>query len=79
VQISDDYIRPAINKMESLATVGDSDWHVQSREFIEWCDNAVNEIDSMAQRTSADMERNLVEQINVLQMRAIEAASEHGD
>ena len=79
MQISDNYIRPAINKMESLATVGDSDWHVQSREFIEWCNNAVNEIDSMAQRTSADMELNLVKQINALQKRAIEAASEHDD
>jgi hypothetical protein len=79
VQISDDYIRPAINKMESLATVGDSDWQVRGREFFEWCNNAMNEIDSMAKRTSANMQRNLVDQINALQKRAIEAASEQDD
>jgi hypothetical protein len=79
VKISDKYIRLAINKMESLATVGDSDWHLQSQKFSEWCDNAVNEIGSTAQRTNDKMERNMVDQINTLQKRAIEAASEHDD
>ena len=65
--------------MESLATVVDSDWQVQSREFFEWCDNAMNEIDGMAQRTNACMEQNLVYQINALQKRVIEAASERDD
>jgi hypothetical protein len=77
VQISDRYIRPAINKMESLATVSDSEWTIQSQEFIEWCGNAVGEIDDMARITSANMEKNMVKQINALERRAIEAAAEN--
>jgi hypothetical protein len=39
----------------------------------------VNEINSMARRTSANIEWNMVKQINALQKRAIEAASKHDD
>lgn len=77
MQISDRYIRPAINKMESLATVSDSEWAIQSQEFIEWCGNAVGEIDDMARTTSANMEKNMVKQINALERRAIEAAAKN--
>ena len=63
--------------MESLATVSDSEWTIQSQEFIEWCGNAVGEIDDMARTTSANMEKNMVKQINALERRAIEAAAEN--
>jgi hypothetical protein len=61
--------------MESLATVSDSEWAVQSQEFINWCDNAVSEIDDLSRTTSVNMEKNMVKNIGVLQRRAIEAAS----
>jgi uncharacterized protein YifE (UPF0438 family) len=57
--------------------VSDSDWTIQSQEFIKWCGNAVGEIDDMARTTSANMEKNMVKQINALERRAIEAAAEN--
>ena len=77
MQISDRYIRPAINRMESLSTVSNSEWHVQSRDFMLWCENAVQEIDDMARTTSKNMEKNMAKQISTLQKRAIEAAADN--
>ena len=61
--------------------VSDLEWTIQSQEFIEWCGNAVGEIDDMARITSANMEKNMeknmVKQINALERRAIEAAAKN--
>ena len=73
MQISERYIRPAINKMETLATVSNSEWAVKSREFIVWCDDAVGSIDQLARTTSANMGRNVEQHIKSMEQRAIEA------
>lgn len=62
--------------MESLATASNSEWHAESREFMEWCDKAVTEIDEVAEAASSNMDRNMIKHISALQERAIEAAAE---
>jgi hypothetical protein len=76
VTVSADYIRPAINKMESLTTMTDSEWQIQSQEFIQWCENVMEDIDGVARRTNANVEKNMHRHITALQHRAIEAAEE---
>jgi hypothetical protein len=79
ITVSTDYIRPAINEMEILSTMTDSEWHIKSQEFIHKCDRLMTDIDSVAQDANANVERNMSRHINALQRRAIEAATDHGD
>jgi hypothetical protein len=77
ITISTDYIRPAINKLEGLSTVSDSEWQIRSREFFQWCETSMNNIDDLAQATNANVQTNIARQINSLQRRAIEAAAQN--
>jgi hypothetical protein len=79
ITISTDYIRPAINKMESLSTVSDSEWQIRSKEFFQWCETSMNEIDEVARTTNANVHKNITRHINSLHRRAIEAAAENDD
>ncbi|OCL11172.1 hypothetical protein AOQ84DRAFT_287772 [Glonium stellatum] len=75
ITISTEYIRPAINRMESLSTVSDSEWDVRSTEFLQWCENSMNGIDEVARTTNANVQRNIDYHINALHRRAIEGAA----
>jgi hypothetical protein len=77
ITVSTDYIRPAINEMKSLSTMTDSEWQIRSQEFIQKCDRFTTDIGSVAQKTSANVEKNMSRHINALQRRAIEAATRH--
>lgn len=77
ITVSTDYIRPAINEMEILSTMTDSEWQIKSQEFILKCDRLMTDIDGVAQETNANVNRNMSRHINALQRRAIEAAAEH--
>jgi len=77
ITVSTDYIRPAINEMESLSTMTDSEWQIRSQEFVRKCERLMTDIDGVAQETSANVDRNMSRHINALQRRAIEAATEH--
>ncbi|CAM1508181.1 Fc.00g050290.m01.CDS01 [Cosmosporella sp. VM-42] len=78
VQISNSYIQPSINRIESLSTLSDSEWQVESRKFMLWCGNAVVKIDNVAKITSQNMEENMNKYICMLQERAMHAAEENG-
>jgi hypothetical protein len=72
ITISTDYIRPAINEMEILSVMTDSEWQIKSQEFIYKCERLMANIDSVAQETSANVERNMSRHINALQRRAMQ-------
>lgn len=76
ITVSANYIRPASMQMESLSTLTDSEFSVKSREFLHWCDNAMLDIDGVAQQTSANVEKNLRRNMEALRRRAIKAADE---
>ncbi|MCJ1401423.1 hypothetical protein MMC11_004636 [Xylographa trunciseda] len=77
ITISSEYIRPAINRMESLSTVNDSEWSIRSAEFFQWCDSSMNSIDEIARVTNINVQRNIDFHINALHRRAIEGADEN--
>lgn len=77
ITISADYIRPAINRMESLSTVNESEWNIRSAECFQWCESSMNRIDEIAQATNRNVKRNIDYHINLLQQRAIEGAAEY--
>jgi hypothetical protein len=77
ITVSMDYIRPAINEMEMLSTMTDSEWQIKSQDFIHKCDRLMTDIDSFAQKTNANVDVNVGNYINALQRRAIEAASKY--
>jgi hypothetical protein len=77
VQISNNYIREAINKMERLSNSKDEDWEVKRAEFNEWCEGAIQSIDNISQEASKNMNKNMEARIVMLKTRAIEAAAEH--
>jgi len=79
ITVSADYIRPAINEMEILSTMTESEWQIKSQEFINKCDKLMTDIDEVAKETSANVDKNMSRHINALQRRAIEAAADHGD
>lgn len=77
IAVSKDYIRPAINEMEILSTVTDSEWPIKSQEFLNKCDKLMTDIDSVAQETNANVNKNMSRHIDALQRRAIQAAAEY--
>lgn len=79
ITISTNYIRPAINKMEGLSTVSESEWKIRSVEFSQWCETSMNDIDEIAQKTNTNVLRNMENHINALQLRAIESAASHDE
>jgi hypothetical protein len=81
VQVSNSYIRPAINKMELLAGVKPTDprWPRLLGDFNQWCYNAIEEIDRLVDNVNKEMRTNLESQITALQQRAIEAAAAEDD
>jgi hypothetical protein len=56
-----------------------SEWNIRSQEFIQWCENIMEDIDGVAQQTNASVEKNMTHHINALQRRAIETAAERGE
>ncbi|KAM7198901.1 hypothetical protein V8F20_005968 [Naviculisporaceae sp. PSN 640] len=76
VTVSADYIRPAINEMENLSTMTDSEWAVQSKHFLEKCDAWGKGIEDITRKASGQVENNARRNMNALQMRAIEAAAD---
>ncbi|KAK4207742.1 hypothetical protein QBC37DRAFT_298078 [Rhypophila decipiens] len=79
VTVSADYIRPAINEMENLSTMTQSEWAVQSKHFLEKCNAWGKGIEDVTKKASGQMENNARRNMNALQMRAIEAAAEDDD
>ena len=79
ITISTEYIRPAINRMESLSTVNDSEWNIRSTEFFQWCETSMSSIDEVARTTNTNVQRNIDYHIKALQRRAIEGAAENGE
>ena len=77
ITISTDYIRPTINKMESMSTVSDSEWQLRSKEFFQWCESSMTEIEEVARSTNSNVQKNITLHINSLHRRAIEAAAEN--
>jgi hypothetical protein len=76
VKISDNWIRPAINRMEQLALTTDEDWVQQRNRFNQWCEQAVDDIDGVFKTTQENMEPNMAKRIGMLQRLAIEAAED---
>jgi len=74
ITVSNDYIRPAINTMEMLSTMNDSDWEINSQKFSHDCEQFITDIDSVAKKTSENVDKNMSLHINALRLRAIEAA-----
>jgi hypothetical protein len=79
ITVSADYIRPAINRMERLSTLPESEWAIRGREFLQDCDRWMTLIDEVAAKTSANVDKNITEHMKRLQTRAIEAAAEHDE
>ncbi|SPJ91048.1 uncharacterized protein FTOL_13450 [Fusarium torulosum] len=77
IAVSTDYIRPAINRMERLSTLTESEWAIHSQEFLRDCDMWMTEIDELASETNANVDKNMAKHMQALQMRAIEAAAEN--
>lgn len=76
IEVSTNYIRPAINRMEKLSTIPKSEWEVKSQEFLTWCDTCVDQIDQVASETSRNVDIHMQNHITALQKRAIEAADD---
>ncbi|KAK3374692.1 hypothetical protein B0H63DRAFT_480744 [Podospora didyma] len=79
VTVSTDYILPAITRMERLSILNDSQWAIESDKFVKDCDGWMMEIDGVAARTSASVDRNMADHMQALQTRAIEAAAENDE
>jgi len=79
ITVSTEYIRPAINEMEILSTMTESEWQVKSQEFVNKCDKLMTDIDGVAKETSANVDKNMSGHINALHRRAIEAAADSGN
>ncbi|MCJ1359907.1 MAG: hypothetical protein MMC33_009910 [Icmadophila ericetorum] len=79
ITISTEYIRPAINRMESLSTVNDSEWNIRSTEFFQWCESSMNRIDEIARATNTNVQRNINFHISALHRRALEGAAENDE
>ena len=77
VQISNNCIREAINKMEHLSSVKDEDWDRERDKFDQWCQGAIDDIDGISRETSANMGINIAKRIGMLQTRAIEAVADN--
>jgi hypothetical protein len=76
VKISNNCIREAINRMELLSKVQDSEWDMERERFDQWCQGAIDEIDNISRETSDHMGNTMRKRIGVLERRAIEAAEE---
>ncbi len=74
VSISDEYITPAIAKMEKLSLLPDDEWRVQSTEFTDWCKGAIDEIQSKAEKAGRNMEPNMTERVVRLHERMLDSA-----
>ena len=79
ITVSADYIRPAINRMEKLSTLPESEWAIRGEEFLKDCDMWMKDISDVAARTSVNVDKNMAEHMQALQIRAIEAAAESED
>ena len=76
VKISNTCIREAINRMELLSKVSESDWERKREEFDIWCLEAVDKIHSISKDTSDHIGETMQNRIKMLERRAIEAAEE---
>jgi hypothetical protein len=77
VHVSQNYIRPGINKMESLSALSDSEYLIQMNEFNNWCTDAAQKIEDLAQTENSSMRRKMERNIQSLRQRLIEAASDY--
>ena len=62
--------------MERLSKVHEDDWNDKRKEFVEWCQEAIEEIDGIAKETSDGMVEKMRKRIAMVEQRAIEAADE---
>lgn len=76
ITVSADYIRPAINEMENLSSMTESEWAVQSKHFLAKCNTWTQGIEEVTRKASDRVEANARDHMNALQLRAIEAAEE---
>ncbi len=76
ITVSAEYIRPAINEMENLSTMSESEWAVESKHFIDKCNTWTQDIEAVTRRASDRVEANARIHMNALQVRAIEGAED---
>jgi hypothetical protein len=76
IQISAGYVRPAIDKMESLSTASEANWERESAGFLKWCEDATQEIDQLARGATENVDKNIAHHINALHRKALMAAEE---
>lgn len=76
VKISNTCIREAINRMELLSKVDESDWELERKGFNKWCLEAIDKIHCISKDTSDNIGETMQRRIKMLERRAIEAAEE---